>query len=128
MTRYVCKDPERLSLLKKTFPWFTDELIQETLRSKFKDIWEGVKFSDPTLESNEYFSICKSMFDEQEDPLEPYVWYPQSKWDNNPNNYWVVIKVKPTLMNIEYLVSLVLLCLASLKASCTSNLMKSNYR
>lgn len=92
MTKYVCKDPERLSLLKKTFPWFTDELIQETLRFKFKDHWESVTFYDPQLGSNEYFSIYKSLFDEQKDPLEPYVWYPQSKWDKNPNNYWVIIK------------------------------------
>ena len=92
MTKYVCKDPERLSLLKKTFPWFTDELIQETLRFKFKDPWESVTFYDPQLGSNEYFSIYKNMFDKQEDPLELYVWYPQSKWDKNPNNYWVIIK------------------------------------
>ena len=92
MTKYVCKDPERLLLLKKTFPWFTDELVQETLRSKFKDPWESVTFYDPQLGSNEYFSIYKSMFDKQEDPLEPYVWYPQSKWDKNPNNYWVIVK------------------------------------
>lgn len=94
MTKYVCKDPERLSLLKKTFPWFTDELIQETLRFKFKDPWESVTFEDPQLGSNEYFSIYKSMFDKQEDPLEPYVWYPQSKWDKNPNNYWVIVKTR----------------------------------
>lgn len=92
MSKYVCKDPERLSLLKKTFPWFTEELIQETLRFKFKDPWESVTFYDPQLGSNEYFSIYKSMFDEQKDPLEPYVWYSQSKWDNNPNDYWVIMK------------------------------------
>ena len=94
MPKYVCKDPERLSLLKKTFPWFTDELIQETLRFKFKDPWESVTSYDPQLGSNEYFSIYKSMFDKQEDPLEPYVWYPQSKWDKNPNNYWVIVKTR----------------------------------
>lgn len=92
MTKYLCKDPERLAQLKNAFPWFTDELIQETLRFKFKDHWESVTFYDPNIGSNEYFSIYKSMFDEQKDPLEPYVWYSQSKWDNNPNNYWVVIK------------------------------------
>lgn len=92
MTKYLCKDPERLVQLKNAFPWFTDELIQETLRFKFKDHWESVTFYDPNIGSNEYFSIYKSMFDEQKDPLEPYVWYSQSKWDNNPNNYWVIIK------------------------------------
>lgn len=90
--KYICKDPERLAQLKGAFPWFTDELIQETLRFKFKDRWESVTFYDPQLGSNEYFSVYKSMFDKQEDPLEPYVWYPQSKWDKNPNNYWVIVK------------------------------------
>ena len=37
MTKYLCKDPELLAKLKNAFPWFTDELIQETLRSQFKD-------------------------------------------------------------------------------------------
>lgn len=90
--KYICKNPERLDQLKNAFPWFTDELIQETLRFKFRDHWESVTFYDPNLCSNEYFSVYKSMFDEQKDPLEPYVWYSQSKWDNNPNNYWVIIK------------------------------------
>ena len=91
MTRYVCKDPERLSLLKKTFPWFTDELIQETLRFECLDLWNSVTFHDPELGSNEYFSIDKNIFFEQK-PLETNVWYPKEMWDGNPDDLWVVVR------------------------------------
>lgn len=90
-TKYLCKDPERLAQLKKAFPWFTDELIQETLRLKMGDHWESVTFCDPEIDYNEYFSIAKKMFYEQKS-LETYKWYPKASWDNNPNNYWVIMK------------------------------------
>ena len=89
--KYLCKDPERLAQLKNAFPWFTDELIQETLRSKFKYLWKSITFYDPELGSTEYFSIDKSIFFEQK-PLETNVWYPKEMWDGNPDDLWVVAR------------------------------------